>query len=599
MPSPLAVNNELDRILSSKTFVNSPQLCRFLKFIVEYEIAGRGGELKEYVLGLQVLRKDDSFDPRLDTGVRSEARRLRQKLAEYYHSEGQGDPIEITLPKGSYRPAFHGRPEKAAARPPRAWVFGIAGCGVLALTIGAWLWTRAHATARVPSVAVLPFENLSADPDQEYFSDGLTDALFTNLAKIRALSVISRTSVMQYKGTKKPVPEIARELKVDYVVEGTVIRAGDRVRISAQLIAASTDRHVWAESYDRAGSDGVSLQSELAQTIASQIHVQVTPQEQRRLIARPVGVEAQELYLKGRFNWQTRDTGRMQKSIEYFNEALIREPRYAMAYAGLADAYSVLSYRLGRKEFLTQACAAARKAIELDDGLGDAHASMDACEYQWDWRARERHLQRAIELNPSDSTAHQWYGALLINTGRGAEGLAEVRRSVELDPLAPAPNNALCMSLFFVREYDRAIQHCQQIHEVFPDYIEPYYGLGFTYAQKGMYPEAIGILQKAMKLSGGAPEVASILAHARALSGDRNAVPQLLREYQGRTDVSPAILAALYVDARDKHNAFYWLETAVEKHSFASESIKVHPALDGLHSDARWSALLRKMNLQD
>ena len=605
------MEEQLDRILTSKTLVHSPQLCRFLQFVVEQELAGQGDQLKEYVLALRVFRKDESFDPRLDTVVRTEARRLRQKLAEYYQTEGRDDAIQISLPKGSYRPVFEtcsqAAPDPVAApagRPSQAlriqakWVAGLAVLGI-ACAAAWWAWSRAHSSAAIPSIAVLPLENLSADPEQEYFSDGVTDALLTDLAKIHGLSVISRTSASQYKRTKKLVPEIARELKVDYVVEGTVTRAGERVRISAQLIAAPADRHVWAESYERAGSDILSLQGEVAQAIAEQVHVHVTPRERARLIGRPVSPEALDLYLKGRFNWQTRDTGRMLKSIEYFEQAIGKQADYALAYAGLADAYSVLAYRLDRKDYRTRSCQAATKAVQLDDTLGEAHASMDDCADLWNWQEREWRLRRAIDLSPSYSTAHQWLGAILIDLGRAREGLAEVRRAVELDPLGPSPNNALCMSLYMTRQYDQAIQHCLQTLEVFPGYLEPYYGLGFAYTSKGMYPQAIAVLEKAMTLTSGAPPVATLLAHARSRGGDLDAAKRLLQEFTGRPDITPIFLAALHTDARDADHAFDDLNRAVEARSFGSDWIAVNPELDSLHRDPRWNALLRKMNLRN
>ena len=604
-PSRGAILSQLEKVLSSETFVHSPQLCRFLRFIVEQEVTGQADQLKEYVLGLQVLRKDESFDPRIDTAVRSEARRLRQKLAEYYQSEGKNDAIEIAVPKGSYRPVCTNRAYPVAAHAmavspvarPRGKL--IALCTILAIGAGlaAWLWSRTHAAVHSPSIAVIPLENLSADAEQEFFSDGITDALFTDLAKIHGLSVISRTSVMRYKRTKKPVSEIARELKVDYVVEGTVTRVGNRVRISAQLISATADRHVWAESYDRIGNDILTLQAELAEAIAEQIHVHVSPRERTLLARHPVSVEAQDLYLKGRFNWQTRDTDRMLKSINYFNQAIVKEPGYALAFAGLADAYDVISYRLDRKDYQTRACEAARKALELDDGLGEAHASMDGCLDLWDWSQRERHLRRAVELSPSYPTAHQWLGAMLIDLGRDREGLAEVRRAVELDPLGPSPNNALCMSLYMTRQYDQAIQHCLQALEVFPGYLEPYFGLGFAYSGKGMYPQAITYLEKAMTMTGGTPPVATLLAHARALAGNLTAAKRLIGEYTERRDITPLMLASLYIDVGDRDHAFEYLDKAIQERSYASDWISVNPGLDSLHSDPRWAALKRKMNL--
>ena len=233
---------------------------------------------------------------------------------------------------------------------------------------------------------------------------------------------------------------------------------------------------MWAESYERSGADVLSLQREIARAIAEQVHIHVTPQEQARMGAPTMSLEARDLYLKGRFNWQTRDTARMLQSLEYFDQAILKEPGYALAYAGLADAYNVLSYRLDRKDYHARGCEAVHKALELDDNLGEAHASMDGCLDLWDWQQRERHLRPAVELSPSYPTAHQWLGAVLIDTGQGKEGLLEVRRAVELDPLGPSPNNALCMSFYMTRQYDRAIQHCLQTLEVFPGYLEPYYG---------------------------------------------------------------------------------------------------------------------------
>jgi len=598
------VEAQLNKLVSSEIFVHSPQLCRLLRYIVEQEIVGNGDGLKEYVLGTEVLGKDASFDPRIDTAVRTEARRLRQKLAEYYQTGGRHDPIEIGVPKGSYRAAFKTRP---VSDPPIVIVPSAAGAipkicsaSVIVLTLAGimawWLWPRIRSISRVPSIAVIPLENLSADPEQEYFSDGMTDALFTDLAKLHGLSVISRTSMMQYKRTKKPVGEIAKDLKVDYVVEGTVTRAGGRVRISAQLIAAATDRHVWAESYERVATDALSLQGELAQAIAEQIHIHVTPQEGERLHARPVNIEAQDLYMKGRFNWQTRDTARMQDSIELFNRAIARDPGYALPYVGLADSHAVLAFRLDRKAEIAESCRAARKAIELDADLGEAYASLDSCVDQWDWRKREEQFRRALELSPSYPTAHQWYGAMLIDSGRSEEGLAEVRRAVELDPLGPSPNNALGMSLFFVRHYDESIRHCRQNLEVFSAYVESYNCLGFVYMKKGMYPQAIDVMEKAMSLTGGAPPVAALLTSIRALAGDRNAVTRLLQEYDGR-DVTPVVRALLYHVNGDRDRTFEWLDKAVEQRSFASDTIGIHPMLDNLHSDPRWKALLRKMNL--
>ena len=608
-PATVAVEAQLQKILSGDTFSHSPQLCRFLQFVVDQELAGKGDQIKEYVLGVEVFRKDESFDPRVDTAVRTEARRLRQKLAEYYQSEGRQDAIEITLPKGGYRAAFHSREEagRASAVPPRAapggnarvssgrWLMGVAL--MLAVSGFVWLSVGALSTPRLPSIAVIPLENLSNDSEQEYFSDGMTDSLFTDLAKFHGLSVISRTSMMQYKRTKKAVPEIARELKVDYVVEGTVTRSGSRVRISAQLIEVRSDRHIWAESYERDVTDVLGLQGELAGAIAEQVHIHVTPQEKARLGGRTPSPEAQDLYLKGRFNWQLRGTERLRNSLDYFQQAIAKEPQYALAYAGLADAYNVLSYTLDRKDYHSRGCEAVKKALDLDDNLAEAHASMDGCLDLWDWKGREWHLRRATELSPSYATAHQWLGELLIDVGRDKEGLAEVRRALALDPIPPGPNSALCFAFYKIRQYDRAVTQCLQTLEVFPRYEQPYFGLGFAYSGEGRYAEAITTLEKAMAMTSGAPPAATLLAHVRALAGDASASRRLIQEYATRTDVSPMMLVAIYLDVGDKDKIFELLNRAVDERSFASDWINVNPGLDGLRGDPRWVSLLRKMNL--
>jgi TolB-like protein/Tfp pilus assembly protein PilF len=613
-PSPDAIRRQLEKTLSSKTLVSSPQLCRFLRFLVEQELAGHGEELKEYVLAIEVFRKDDSFDPRVDTVVRTEARRLRQKLLEYYQAEGQNDTIEIILPKGSYRAVFQARQEVISpfpASPPstapgatraasRRWI--AQAIVILLAAAGAyWLWTRVQRAdhMRPPSIAVVPLDNLSADPEQEYFADGMTDALVTDLAKIRSLSVISRTSIMQYKKTKKPVAEIGRDLKADYVVEGTITRVGDRVRITAQLIATATDRHLWADSFERTGRDVLGLQGEIARAIADQVHISLTPGEQARLDARPTSFEAHDLYLRGRFEWQTREMDRLHKSIEYFKQAIAKEPGYALAFAGLADSYFALKNRTDRQDFQALGCDAARKAVELDANLGEAHAALAGCADEWAWSEQEREYRRALELSPGYAAAHTWYGGLLINTGRLEAGLAEMRRAAELDPLSPHNRVALGWALYMTRHYDESIALNRQTLEIFQNFPEAYLHLGLAHTAKGMHPEAIEILEKAMKLTGGAPPVAALLAHARARAGDTSPATRLLEDFKKQQGINPLLFGLLYMDTGDKDRAFEWLDRAIEQRSRFSWDLKVEPMYEPLRSDPRWGILLRKMNLSN
>jgi TolB-like protein/tetratricopeptide (TPR) repeat protein len=609
-PAPQTVRAALDKVLASPQFVNSPQLCRFLSFVADREIAGQGDLLKEYLLGIEVFRKDESFDPRLDTVVRTEARRLRRKLAEYYEVEGRTDPIEIDLPKGGYRPVFRVRsitPLPVVDEAPQArhvsriW---LAGALILTAGLAAWWFTQAKGPnarlIREPSIAVLPLENLSVDPEQEYFSDGMTDALINSLAKIPSLRVISRTSVLQFKRGRKPIPEIARQLGVDYVVEGTVLRAGEHVRITAQLIAVRNERHLWAEAYERDGIDALTRQGELAQTIARQIDIRVTPDKTGNARSRPLSPEAQDLYLQGRFSWDTRRQDQLLKSIDYFEQAIAKEPGYALAYAGLSDSFSVLSGRAtgpDRKQLLDRAKEAAKKAVALDDSLSDAHASLAVSSWDWNWEESEREFRRALELSPGNATAHHWYAGLLTRTGRIEEALSEARRAVELNPLSPSPDETLGGILYTGRQYDRAIQHFQRAIQAFPDFIQNYSMLGLAYEAKGMHKEAIDVLEKAMKLTGGAPTLAVLLAHAHAGAGDKSQAQQLLTEFSKRKDITPIAYAVAYMDVGDKDRAFEWFEKGVEEHSMFIDELKVEPMYDNLRSEPRFTTLLRKMRL--
>lgn len=328
----------------------------------------------------------------------------------------------------------------------------------------------------MPSIAIIPLENLSADSEQEYFSDGMTDALFTDLAKIHGLSVISRTSVMRYKRTKKPVPEIARDLKVDYVVEGTVTRSGDVVRISAQLIAVRSDPA-------RVGGKLRAVRSRRSEPAKGNCagHRRTGPHSRHTPGTGADGRAHDEPGGSGSLpegQVQLANPGYRADAAE---PGVLRpgDPQGTRLRPGIRRTGRRLQraeLRLDRKDYHARGCEAVHKALELDDNLGEAHASMDGCLDLWDWQQRERHLRPAVELSPSYPTAHQWLGAVLIDTGQGKEGLLEVRRAVELDPLGPSPNNALCMSFYMTRQYDRAIQHCLQTLEVFPGYLEPYYG---------------------------------------------------------------------------------------------------------------------------
>ncbi len=424
---------------------------------------------------------------------------------------------------------------------------------------------QAEATmARVPirSVAVFPFTNFSGDPDQEYFVQGMTEALTTDLAKIGALRVISRTSVMRYIKTDKPLSQIARELNVDSVVEGSVLRSGERVRITAQLIDTATDQHLWAESYERDLRDVLTLQSEVAGAIAREIKVKLTPQEQARLASpRSVDPEAYQAYLRGRYHWNKRSEDGFRKGLEYFQQAIAKDPTYALAYAGLADCYALLGSvgyaGAATKDVMAKAKAATRKALEIDDTLAEAHASLAfiTFRFDWNWPEAEKEYQRAIELNPNYPTAHQWYAMDLGIMGRTEEALSEIRRAHELDPLSLTINAGVARLLKSAGQQDKAIEQIRKTLEMDPNFIQAYFDLGLIHAEMGMYEEAIAEFEEGGTLSGGNPQMKSVLGLAYAQSGRRADALRILdqlNELSERGYVSPFSIAVVYAGLGEK-----------------------------------------------
>lgn len=572
-----------------------------------------------------------------DVGLNSAVKKLRDAL---------GDSAEIpryveTLPRRGYRfigslsNASTSKAEPAAGIPGRVIVEQSAAASegvvtevpVVSSVSRRWtLWTTAGVLAgllvllvgfdvgswrekllaratpvHIRSIAVLPLENLSGDTAQEYFVDGMTDALVTDLAQISSLKVISRTSVMRYKGTRKPLPEIARELGVDGIVEGAVIRSGERVRVDAQLIEASSDRHFWARSYERSLGDMIGLQNEVARAIATEVQAKLTPQEQARLLrTESVDPETYALYLKGRYFWNQRGEDSLRKSINYFQQAIQRSPNYALAYAGLAEAY-VVRYDVAPQEQYSAAKAAASRALELDDSLAEAHNAVAASLfwYDWDWAGAETEFQHALAHNPNYAQAHQWYGQLQKAMGR-KNWPAEVQRAGELDPLSLV--NAGGGWYVERGQYDLAVELTRKKLELYPNAPSLYAALGGVYARKKVYQEAVASLEKSVALSGGEPGFLSALGYTYAISGKRNEalkILQQLRSLSKQRYVSPFDIATVYAGLNEKDSAFSWLDKAFTEHSPALVFLK-SPTLvemDNLRSDPRYAELERRIGL--
>jgi TolB-like protein/Tfp pilus assembly protein PilF len=461
----------------------------------------------------------------------------------------------------------------------------------------------------IESIAVLPLANLSGDPEQDYLADGMTEALIADLSQIRALKVISRTSVMQYKKTNKRLPEIARELGVDGVMEGSVLREGDRVRVSIQLIDGATDQHLWARQYENEYRSILVLQKEVARTVAQQIKIGITPQEQVGLaVAHAVDPQVHESYLKGRYYFNQRTEDALNRSIAYFQQAIAADPSYALAYSGLADAYALLGFRgaFPSKGRLSRAKAAALKAIELDDTLSEPHASLAfiAETHEWDWTTAEREFKRALELNPGDARAHNWYAGYLMYVGRLDEGIAQAKRARELDPLSLPINNALAGRLLVAGRVEEALEQVRKTLELNPQFAPAHQTLGWAYLNMGKHEAAIQEFQQALQLSGtDDTDLVVDLGFAYAVVGNREEALKILAKLKKQHEqglVPCGSIAILYGALGELDKAFAWLEKAYEERDPELTYLKVpNRRFQPLRHDPRYKGLLLRMGLPD
>jgi TolB-like protein/DNA-binding winged helix-turn-helix (wHTH) protein/Flp pilus assembly protein TadD len=500
----------------------------------------------------------------------------------------------------------------AVARPTkRRAALAVILCSCVAIGLGAWVaWRHFYGKSQVPdirSIAVLPMQNLSGDAAQEYFADGMTDEMITDLAKVSALRVISRTSVMRYKGTQKGLPEIARELNVDAIVEGSVLRSGNRVRITAQLLHASTDRHLWADTYERDLGDVLKLQSEVAEAIAKQVRAQLTPQQQARFrSARFVNPEAYEAYLRGRYYLSNQFTMAQPLNMakSYFEESIRKDPGFALAYSGLADSYVYLAFfrqgQLSPDRAYRAAKEALRKALELDDSIGEAHDTLGllSWRFEWNWDAAEREFNQAIALAPSYSCAHEDRAVYLSFIGRRAEALAEVAKSNELDP---GPSSAMAESAAYyqLREYKSLAEAGRRGVVSNPNEWTAHFNLGIGYEGTGKLLEAISEYQKAIEISNGDQDATASLAHAFAVIGRRAEAEKILRDLEQESKsayVSPYIMATVYAGLGENDRAFEFLQRAYQERSLElSWHLKADLRIDNLRSDPRFQALLQRV----
>lgn len=490
--------------------------------------------------------------------------------------------------------------------PPRVWKISTFVLVALLASLAAWTLHTANRPSRViRSLAVLPLESLSNDASQDYFADGMTDELISDLGQISALRVISRTSMMAYKHTRKSLPQIARELNVDAVVEGTVLRSGDQIRITAQLIEGAADRHVWSQSYQGGLRDTLALQNNVARAIADQIRINVNPHEQAALstvtVVNPVAYES---YLKGRYFWNKRTADGLKVALAYFNEAIDEDSKYARAYAGLADTYALLGdwqYAvMTPKDALPKAKAAAIKALELDNALGEAHNSLAFCldGFDWDFDSAGKEFRRAIELNPGYATAHHWYAWHLALSRRYDDAIVEMRKAENVDPLSLVINADLAELLALAHFHDESIRQSRKTIEMDPNFGLAHNHLGQAYLQNHMNEEAVAELQEAVKLSGGSPTCIANLARAYAASGKRGEAVNLLSDLKKRSSPDHSYaseIAVIYGSLGDTDQAMSWLEKGYEERF--NPGVLLRPGFDSLRADRRFQELERRVGL--
>lgn len=626
------VRQHLDEILASRTMAGSKRTQAFLRLIVQHALDGDTDSLHERMIGAELFGRPISYDTGNDSVVRVRASELRKKLAQYYSTEApdQGRSVRIELQSGSYVPRFHfageatppaahvdlqpGRSEDAgvaASRPqpvdgkqPRT-ARVVVSAAVVALALAAlvvWAlvrWRHAHNPPQtIRSIAVLPFDNLSGTSSQDFFADGLTEELINDLGQVSTLRVISFTSSMSFKGTQKPLPQIARELGVDGVVEGGVLRDGNQVRISVQLIDARMDRPVWASSYVQDVGGVFAWQGQVAQDIAEEISTKLTPEEQARLARKSlVDAVSQDDYLHGLL---LRNAGNCQPAIGYLSQAILRSPDYAQAHSALASCYGMLgeSGQLPYQEAFTQQKMEALKAIALDDSLSEAHAELanTAMTLDWNWPAAAAEFRRALQLDPSSATAHEKYAFYLVRMGEPQEAIAQIEQSVALDPVSSSTFHAEGFIYYFAHDYDQALAVTNTVQGLRISLSDWKFLLGAIDAARGMLPQSI----RAFRQAGNGAYALGHLGNVEARAGQTEAAQRIIGQLETdvrQQNVGRYEIALVYAGLGEKDQAFDWLEAAYRAHDVGLVYLKVDPCLDPLRSDPRFADLLQRVGL--
>jgi TolB-like protein/DNA-binding winged helix-turn-helix (wHTH) protein/Flp pilus assembly protein TadD len=565
----------------------------------------------------KIWGKDFFFDA--ENGINNAVRKIRSALNDdpeqprfVETSVGKGyrfiTPVQRVLePASSLATEPLIRRGPAAFRWRRAWVLAL---GLAAFIAAAFAFNLAGIRSRVfarsvppiRSIAVLPLQNLSGDAAQEYFVDGMTDALITELAQFSSLRVISRTSAMHYKGSHQPLPEIARELNVDAVVEGSVIRSGNRVRITAQLLEARSDRHLWAKAYDRDIREIVSLQQDVAGSIVSEIQPKLRPQGNASVSRkRQVNAEAYDAYLQGMYFWHKFNDAANRRAVDYFQESIRKDPSYALGYAGLSNAYHELAYYGRPIDIMPKSKEAAEKALQLDDTVAEAHGALGWVKwiYDWDWPGAEKEFQRAIQLNPGYALSHGMYAVYLDSMGRFEEAFREFQSGRELDPVALGLIRNAAEHFRFMRQYDRAIAENRRVLDMDPSFENAHESLAYAYVNKGMYDESIKEMEQ-LAIYGGEHDLAQTMKIAFAHGGYKGALKSRLKYYKDRrkegAHVNSWDEALTHAQLGNTDLALQALEKAYDEREDITD-LAVNPSWDSIRADPRFQELLRRVGL--
>jgi len=602
-----AVRQQVEKILAHGLFTRSERMGRFLRVAVERSLGGKAADLKEYLIGVEVVDRKETYDPRLDPIVRVEARRLRSKLKAYYEGDGRGDAVVIEFVSGSYAPQI-----RVARADADAGLAGRAGPGMVkpgAAEAGV-------VEAGVVTVAVLPFADLSPTPGHEYFSDGLTEELIHALTKVPGMRVVAWNTAAQLRGPQQDIGAVRDRLKAGTALTGSVRIAGlsegsPSLRVRAQLIDTETGVYLWSETFDRAMQDVFAIQEEIARAIVRTLRVQLAGslggyERGATLPARSRStIGSYDCYLKGRYHWHKRTPGDLASSVQLFESAIARDPSSALAQTGLADAYTVLvdNGLMSPAEGMPLAEAAASRGVELDPELAEAYTSLAMIRsvYDLQWEDAERLYLRAIALNPGYATAHHWYAVdFCAMLGRFDEAAAELEIAGQLDPLSAIIREGSAFLKMLQRDYDGAVRGYRELAEFDPSFFKAYTSLGRTFAQQGKYPEAIAMLEKGRTLAGDIPNILGAMGQVYGLAGEPRQAREMLgklTELSHRTYVPASVYAIVHLGLGENERALDCLEKGCEQRDAPLTALKVHPIYDPLRAHPRFQILLKRLRL--